>query len=99
MNNISLPSLAHLGSFHGVCAANTDMVKWFKEAERIKNPKIPFVSVRKIAIEAPAETLFTINDIEIKMPSTGIFELGLDYIQIYTLTFKDDVDVNIVYMY
>lgn len=55
--------------------------------------------MRKIAIEAPAKTKVTVNDVDITMPSTGMLEFGLDYVQITNLVFETDADVNIIYMY
>lgn len=92
-------SLAYLGSYNGICDANVNLVDVFKKIQKEKRPNISFNTIRKIAIEAPSKTEFTINDVDIIMPSTGIFELGLDYVQIEKLVFKNSVQVNIVYLY
>lgn len=92
-------SIVHLGSYHKTCEANVNLIDVFKEDVKGKDPKMTFNYVRKIAIEAPPETELVVNDIDIIMPSTGIFELGLDYIHINNLVFKSSVDVNIIYMY
>ena len=92
-------SKVHFGSFYGTATANVNTVDVFKEAEKVKHPQFDFNTVRKIAIEAPAKTKVTVNDVDITMPSTGMLEFGLDYVQITNLVFETDSDVNIIYMY
>lgn len=92
-------SLVYLGSYYGTCNANENMVDVFKNIEKEKNPKLPFNELRKVAIEAPKGTEFIINNTTIIMPSTGHFELGVDWVQISSLIFKTSVDANIIYMY
>lgn len=92
-------SLLNMGSYQGKCQANINMVDIFKANEKVKNPSLYFKTIRKIAIEAPVKTSIYINDVKIVMPSTGIFELGLDYIQITKLEFKEPVEVNIIYLF
>lgn len=92
-------SLVHLGSFHDTVTANENLIDTFITNAKQTNPSIHFNAVRKIAIEAPAGTQFSINGVDLWMPTTEIFELGLDYVQITSLIFKSSVSVNIVYMY
>ena len=92
-------SIVHLGSYCGTCEANKNVIDTFKETEKEKNPSMSFDAVRKIAIEAPAQSELEINGVTITMPSTGIIEFGLDLIQITSLIFKTDVSANIIYMY
>ncbi len=92
-------SMVHLGSYYGICKSNKNMIDTFKEIEKKKNPSMTFDAVRKIAMEAPAQTELEINGVKIIMPSTGIIEFGLDFVQITNLIFKSDVSVNIIYMY
>lgn len=94
-----LLSMVYLGSYYGACPAGENMVDLFKANEKEKRPDLPFKTVRKIAIEAPAGTVVHINETEIVMPSSCYFELGLDWVQIYSLIFDSAVDVNIIYMY
>lgn len=96
---MGLLSLVSMGSYNGTVVANENLIDLFHETEKEKHPNRFFSTVRKIAIEAPSETKFIINDVEIVMPSTGIFELGLDYVQIEKLIFESSVKVNIIYMY
>lgn len=92
-------SIVNLGSYYGICKANKNMIDTFKEVEKKKNPSMVFDTVRKIVMEAPAQTELVINGVNIVMPSTGIIEFGLDFVQITSLIFKSDVNVNIIYMY
>ena len=65
-------SKVHFGSFYGTATANVNMVDVFKEAEKVKHPQFDFNTVRKIAIEAPAKTKVTVNDVDITSPKTDI---------------------------
>lgn len=71
----------------------------YSKKQKRLNTQFDFNTVRKIAIEAPAKTKVTVNDVDITMPSTGMLEFGLDYVQITNLVFETDSDVNIIYMY
>ena len=92
-------AICKLGAYHDVCSANANMIDVFRTIETEKDIHIHFTCVRKIAIEAPPETQFTVNDVDIIMPSTGIFELGFGLIDIYNLVFATDTEANIVYMF
>lgn len=52
----------------------------------------------KFGISAPAGTKVKINGREIPL-FTGIFELGMNQLDITSLEFEEAVDVNIYYMY
>lgn len=92
-------ALYKLGSFKGTVTTNKNLVENFKQTVKAKFPTYTFSSLKKIAIEAPAGTRLQIEGVDITMPSTGIFELGLDYIEVNSIIFLDEVDVNIVYLY
>lgn len=96
---MSVVSSVNIGAFYGVCPVEINLVDLFRKTEKEKNNQIWFKSLRKIAIEAPPKTQFKINDTTFTMPSTGIFELGLDFVQIHTLIFTNEAEVNIVYLY
>lgn len=92
-------ALYKLGSFKGAITTNENLVENFKQTAKEKFPTYTFSSVKKVAIEAPAGTRLQIESVDITMPSTGIFELGLDYVEINSIVFLDDAEVNIVYLY
>lgn len=91
-----------LGSFNGKTTPNVNMLSTFKQNELSSNPNSTLqfsdMVIRKIGIQTDAGTVVKINDSEIPITS-GIFELGFGQIDIYSLIFKDAVDVNIYYMY
>lgn len=93
-----------IGSYvNDAVTADTDVVEVIRAAELAKYPasylKTEKLCIRKLAIDAPAGAEFTINGVEFKMPTTGLFEIGLDVIDIRSLTFKTSCAVNIVYFY
>ena len=78
------------------------MLDVFKQNERAENPNsiLNFgrMSLRKISMLCPPETTVKINGKEIQL-FTGIFELGMDQIEVTSLVFQDAVDISIYYMF
>lgn len=95
-------SQAYLGSFNGTVTPNVNMLKVFKENEIATNPNSILnycdMTLVKFGISAPAGTKVKINGREIPL-FTGIFELGMNQLDITSLEFEEAVDVNIYYMY
>ena len=73
-----------------------------KQNERADNPNsiLNFgqMSLRKLSMICPEGTKVKINGKEIPL-ITGIFELGMDQINITSLEFSEAVNVNIYYMF
>lgn len=95
-------SQAHLGSFNGTVTPNVNMLDVFKQNEIKENPNsiLNFgkLVLKKFGISAPAGTVVKINGKEIPL-FTGVFELGMDQIDISSLVFTEAVNVNIYYMF
>lgn len=95
-------SQAHLGSFNGTVTPNVNMLDIFKQNELADNPnsilKYGDMVLKKFGIACPAGTMVEINGKEIPV-FTGVFELGMNQIDITSLVFKTAVDVNIYYMF
>ena len=95
-------SQAHLGSFNGTVTPNVNMLDIFKQREIKDNPNsiLNFgdLVLKKFGISAPAGTVVKINGKEIPL-FTGVFELGMNQIDITSLVFSDAVSVNIYYMF
>ena len=95
-------SQAHLGSFNGTVTPNVNMLDIFKQKEMQDNPNsllnFGALVLKKIGISAPAGTVVKINGKEIPL-FTGVFELGMNQIDITSLVFSDVVSVNIYYMF
>lgn len=95
-------SQAHLGSFNGTVTPNVNMLDIFKQNEIKENPNsiLNFgkLVLKKFGISAPAGTVVKINGKDIPL-FTGVFELGMDQIDISSLVFTEAVDVNIYYMF
>lgn len=95
-------SQAHLGCFRGTVTPNVNMLDIFKQNERADNPNsiLNFgqMSLRKLTMVCPEGTKVKINGKEIPLV-TGIFELGMDQINVTSLEFSETVDVNIYYMF
>lgn len=95
-------SQANLGCFSGAVTAGINMVDVFKARELEENPnsilKFGDMVLRKFGISCPAGTKIQINGKEITV-FTGIFELGMNQIDIVSLVFPEAVDVVIYYMY
>lgn len=91
-----------LGSFNGKTTPNVNMLSIFKQNELSANPNSTLqfsdMVIRKLGIQTDAGTVVIINDSEIPIVS-GIFELGFGQVDIYSLVFKNVVNVNIYYMY
>lgn len=85
------------------CPADTNLVSLIQEAELVKYPDSYLENeglvLKKIAIDAPAGELFSINGNMFKMPSTGMFETSWELIDIVDLRFENSVAVNIAYFY
>lgn len=95
-------SQAHLGSFNGTVTPNVNMLDIFKQKEIQDNPNsiLNFgdLVLKKFGISAPAGTVIKINGKEIPL-FTGVFELGMNQIDITSLEFLETVNVNIYYMF
>lgn len=95
-------SQAHLGSFNGTVTPNVNMLDIFKQREIKDNPNsiLNFgdLVLKKFGISAPAGTVIKINGKEIPL-FTGVFELGMNQIDITSLEFLETVNVNIYYMF
>lgn len=95
-------SQAHLGSFSGTVTPNVNMLDIFKQNERVDNPNsiLNFcqMSLRKLSMSCPAGTKVKINGEEIPL-FTGMFELGMDQINVTSLVFQEAVEVSIYYMF
>ena len=95
-------SQAHLGSFSGTVTPNVNMLDIFKQNERAENPNsiLNFgqMSLRKLSMSCPEGTKVKINGKEIPL-FTGVFELGMDQINVTSLEFSEAVDVSIYYMF
>ena len=93
----------HLGSFVGTVTANINMIDIFRQTETAKTARkwpasLPF-SIQQIAISADPGTAFTLNDAQIVIPGTGVFELSYGLCEVDSLVFDAEADVNIVYLY
>lgn len=96
----------HLGSFIGAVTPDVNMIDLFKAQEEEKHvlasrkwpASIPF-SIQQLSISADPGTTFTLNTAQIVIPSTGIFELSYGLIEIESLVFHAQVNVNIVYLF
>ena len=79
-------SQAHLGCFSGTVTPNVNMLDIFKQNERADNPNsiLNFgqMSLRKLSMICPEGTKVKINGKEIPL-ITGIFELGIDQINMF----------------
>ena len=65
----------------------------------IKNHRLDMdLVLKKFGISAPAGTVIKINGKEIPL-FTGVFELGMNQIDITSLEFLETVNVNIYYMF
>lgn len=95
-------SQAHLGSFNGTVTAGRNMLEVFKQNELQDNPnsilKYGDLVLKKFGISCPAGTVVEINGKKIPL-FTGVFELGMNQIDIVSLVFREAVDVNIYYMF
>ena len=71
-----------------------------KEIEDNPNSILNFgdMVLKKFGISAPAGTVIEINGKEIPL-FTGVFELGMNQIDITSLVFPEAVSVNIYYMF
>lgn len=92
-------AMCKLGAYNGVCSANQNMLDIFRANEKEKDKRVLFPCIRKIAIETTPATKIKINDVDIVIPSTGIFEIGFGLIDITSLIFDSSENANIVYMF
>ncbi len=91
-----------VGSYFGKVLANVDLIPILRKGELKKHPdsflKTSALIIKKIAIVAPAGTVFSINGVDFLMPSNS-FELSYGMIDIQKLTFKNDTTVTLTYVY
>lgn len=92
-----------MGAYKGTATADADIVSTvFLPAEIAKDSYVPRTSLNiyKLAIQAPADSVFTINnDTQVTMPSTGIWQTMTNAIIVTSLKFAANTDVNITYYY
>lgn len=95
-------SQAHLGSFNGTVTPGINMLDIFRQNERAENPNsiLNFgkMSLKMLSMSCPAGTKVKINGKEIPLFS-GVFELGMDQINVTSLEFSEAVDASIYYMF
>ena len=95
-------SQAHLGSFNGTVTPGVNMLDIFRKKEIEDNPNsiLNFgkLVLKKFGISAPMGPVIQINGKEIPL-FTGVFELGMNQIDISSLVFPEAVNVNIYYMF
>lgn len=93
---------ATAGSFFGTAKANVNLVPIFRRNEIQKHSnsflKRSALVIKKIAIAAPAGTIFQLNGADFLMPANA-FEIGYGMVDIKELIFKQDTDVTITYIY
>ena len=94
-------SQAHLGSFNGTVTPNVNMLDIFKQKEIKDNPNsiLNFgdLVLKKFGISAPAGTVIKINGKEIPL-FTGVFELGMNQIDITSLEFGNSKRQHLLYV-
>lgn len=93
----------HIGSFVGTTTANANMIDLFRQTETAKTARkwptsFPF-SIQQLSISAEPGTTFALNEAQIVIPGTGIFEIPYGLCEVDSLVFESAVDVNIVYLY
>lgn len=90
------------GSYFGKAPANLDLIPIFRENELKKHPdsflKTSALIIKKLAIAAPAGTVFKINSVDFLMPSNS-FELSFGMIDIKKLKFKNDLNVSLTMLF
>ena len=93
---------ATAGSFFGTAKANVNLIPIFRINELKKHPdsflKRSALIIKKIAIAAPAGTVFQLNGTDFLMPANA-FEIGYGMVDIEELIFKQDAAVTITYIY
>jgi hypothetical protein len=93
-----------LGSFNGTTTPNANMVEVFKTAEIEKHENSvlnfsPFMTLKKLGIQCEPGTVVRINDCDIPIPSSGVFELGFNQVDVTSIVFRDAVEISAYYMY
>lgn len=90
------------GSFFGNAIAGVDLIPIFRQNELKKHPdsflKTSALIIKKIAIAAPAGSVFQLNGADFLMPANA-FELSYGTVDIKELIFKQDTPVTITYIY
>ncbi len=90
------------GSYFCMAKAGVDLIPIFRENELKKHPdsflKTSALIIKKIAIAAPAGSVFQLNGADFLMPANA-FELSYGTVDIQELTFKQDTPVTITYIY
>lgn len=97
-------SKATQGSFYGTVTPNTNMVDVFKANEIAKNENsylkfADHMTLVKVGIHTTPGTIISINGSQIKIPESGYFEYGLDFIDVTSLMFETAVEAEILYGY
>lgn len=87
-----------LGSFVGTVTAGVDMIPILAQGKTPPPQSTGFI-IRKIAIHGIKGLKFTVNDAEIELTDSGIFETSEDMVEIRRLIFQTSDNVNIRYLY
>lgn len=91
------------GSWIGTTTADTDMIPILRAKEEARTSPHKSVangfSILQLGISAPKDTEIEINGETVRLPSTGVFQLGYGLIELESLVFKSAVSANIVYVY
>lgn len=83
------------GQIYGNFPADAEIIDLIKEQDDI----VDFYGLKKLGIQASPGLIVIINDNEIKIGKTGIYELDYD-VYVKSLKFKTDVtDVQIDYVW
>ena len=86
----------NIGSWVGTPVAGTDLLPTLAAG---KTSGVGGFNIRAIAISGDPGLKFTLNDAEIELTDTGIFETGEDMIEVRRLIFATASPVNIRYLY
>lgn len=86
----------NLGSWVGTPVAGQDLLPKLAEG---KSSGVGGFGIRKIAISGDPGLKFILNDAEIELTDTGIFETAEDMIEVRRLIFQTASPVNIRYLY
>lgn len=87
-----------IGSYVGKVKAGEDIIPVLGEGKSSRPHSTGF-SIQKIAISGTAGLRFRVNDAEIELTETGVFETSEGMIEVKRLVFLSDADVNIRFLY
>lgn len=92
-------ALGNIGAFTGKVEKDVDYINIFENEIKNKHPAWTFSRIHQMSIEAPEGTTVIINGVNITIPSSGVLQFGYDIINLNSLVFTENVDVNIIYIY